>query len=121
MHSLPRQPVPCSPGLLWPSLPALRHATSKGRKARTVFTTEQIDSLEEKFKVNKYLSVPQRLKIAEDLELTEQQVKTWFQNRRTKWKRRLKEQDLADAESTEGGGSVAEEREGVAKGESTRL
>ncbi len=64
--------------------------------------------------MNKYLSVPQRLKIAQELDLTEQQVKTWFQNRRTKWKRRLKEQDLADAEGAEGGEAPADaEGEGL--------
>lgn len=50
---------------------------------------------------HKYLSVPQRLKIAEDLNLTEQQVKTWFQNHRTKWKKRLREQDRAEEISEE--------------------
>ena len=87
----------------WPPLAISHHRMSKGRKARTVFTSQQIDLLEERFAVNKYLSVPQRLKIAKELDLTEQQVKTWFQNRRTKWKRRLKEQDLADAASSEAG------------------
>ena len=74
----------------WPS-----HFTSKraGRKARTVFTTGQINLLEERFAASKYLSVPERIQIAQELDLSEQQVKTWFQNRRTKWRRRLREQD----------------------------
>ena len=57
--------------------------------------------LENKFTAQKYLSVPQRLTIAQDLHLTEQQVKTWFQNRRTKWKRRLREQDHEEEMSGE--------------------
>jgi arsenate reductase-like glutaredoxin family protein len=56
----------------------------------------QLNALEEEFTAHKYLSVPQRLQIARCLSLSEQQVKTWFQNRRTKWKKRLKEQDKAD-------------------------
>lgn len=49
--------------------------------------------LEERFATSKYLSVPERIQIAQELGLSEQQVKTWFQNRRTKWRRRLREQD----------------------------
>lgn len=54
--------------------------------------------LEAKFAANKYLSIPERIELAKKMELTEQQVKTWFQNRRTKWKKTLKEQDQAEAE-----------------------
>ena len=53
-------------------------------------------ALESKFAVHKYLSVPDRLQLAQQLNLTEQQVKTWFQNRRTKWKKQLREQDQAE-------------------------
>lgn len=67
---------------------------------RTVFTTDQLGLLEERFAANKYLSVPERIKIAQDLDLSEQQVKTWFQNRRTKWRRRLREQDQAEVDQT---------------------
>ena len=74
----------------------LHSSIGKIRKARTVFTIDQMATLEGKFARQKYLSVPDRLELAKELNLTEQQVKTWFQNRRTKWKRRLKEQDQAE-------------------------
>lgn len=95
-------PLPYIPQPPWLHLSPAAHSGRKIRKARTVFTTDQIDALEENFTLHKYLSVPQRLKIAKELSLTEQQVKTWFQNRRTKWKRSLKEQDQAEQVSEDG-------------------
>ncbi|KAK8733722.1 hypothetical protein OTU49_006452, partial [Cherax quadricarinatus] len=59
----------------------------KPRRARTAFTYEQLVSLENKFKHTRYLSVCERLNLALALNLTETQVKIWFQNRRTKWKK----------------------------------
>merc|ERR1719242_733406 len=59
----------------------------KPRRARTAFTYEQLVSLENKFKTTRYLSVCERLNLALSLNLTETQVKIWFQNRRTKWKK----------------------------------
>ncbi|CAL8255472.1 unnamed protein product [Lota lota] len=62
------------------------------RRMRTKFTSEQIDRLENTFCRHKYLGATQRMKTAEKLNLSETQVKTWFQNRRMKLKRDL--QDL---------------------------
>ena len=60
---------------------------SKPRRARTAFTYEQLVALENKFKGTRYLSVCERLNLALSLNLTETQIKIWFQNRRTKWKK----------------------------------
>ena len=64
----------------------LSHRRRK-RKLRTVFTEKQLDGLESKFADKKYLSVPDRMELASRLELSETQVKTWFQNRRMKCKK----------------------------------
>ncbi|XP_071008394.1 NK1 transcription factor-related protein 2-like [Oncorhynchus clarkii lewisi] len=63
------------------------HGCAKPRRARTAFTYEQLVALENKFRSTKYLSVCDRLNLALSLSLTETQVKIWFQNRRTKWKK----------------------------------
>ncbi|XP_066999987.1 homeobox protein B-H1-like [Anabrus simplex] len=61
--------------------------TKKQRKARTAFTDHQLQTLEKSFERQKYLSVQDRMELAAKLSLTDTQVKTWYQNRRTKWKR----------------------------------
>uniref|UniRef100_A0A3P8XQ17 Homeobox domain-containing protein n=1 Tax=Esox lucius TaxID=8010 RepID=A0A3P8XQ17_ESOLU len=63
------------------------HGCAKPRRARTAFTYEQLVALENKFRSTRYLSVCERLNLALSLSLTETQVKIWFQNRRTKWKK----------------------------------
>lgn len=44
--------------------------------------------MEAEFERGKYLSVAKRTALAKQLHLTETQIKIWFQNRRTKWKRK---------------------------------
>lgn len=47
------------------------------RKARTVFSDDQLSGLERRFVAQRYLSTPERYDLAADLNLTETQVKTW--------------------------------------------
>ncbi|KAK3928681.1 Homeobox protein ceh-19, partial [Frankliniella fusca] len=58
------------------------------KRPRTAFTAAQIKALEAEFERNKYLSVAKRLQLSRALKLSETQIKIWFQNRRTKWKRK---------------------------------
>ncbi|CEF60182.1 Homeobox domain and Homeodomain-like and Homeodomain, metazoa-containing protein [Strongyloides ratti] len=62
------------------------------KKPRTAFTKEQILILENKFYNQKYLPSSERFALAKKLDMSESQVKTWFQNRRTKWRRQEAEE-----------------------------
>ncbi|XP_039290930.1 homeobox protein 10-like [Nilaparvata lugens] len=59
------------------------------RKPRQAYSAKQLERLEAEFKSDKYLSVSKRMELSKALNLTEVQIKTWFQNRRTKWKKQL--------------------------------
>ncbi|XP_055385054.1 homeobox protein ceh-30 [Condylostylus longicornis] len=59
------------------------------RKPRQAYSAKQLERLESEFKQDKYLSVSKRMELSKNLNLTEVQIKTWFQNRRTKWKKQL--------------------------------
>ncbi|VDN00783.1 unnamed protein product [Thelazia callipaeda] len=65
----------------------VKKSTHKRKGGQIRFTSEQTDALEQKFCYDKYLSSQERKVLARELELTEIQVKTWFQNRRAKWRR----------------------------------
>nr|XP_006822766.1 PREDICTED: homeobox protein BarH-like 1b-like [Saccoglossus kowalevskii] len=69
--------------------PELSSKHKKCRRSRTVFTEMQLLGLEKRFDKQKYLSTPDRMDLAETLGLTQLQVKTWFQNRRMKWKKQV--------------------------------
>ncbi|CAG9569292.1 unnamed protein product [Danaus chrysippus] len=58
----------------------------KRKKPRTSFTRMQIAELEKRFHKQKYLASAERASLAKTLKMTDAQVKTWFQNRRTKWR-----------------------------------
>ena len=111
--SLPHAPVPnFNPHVNNNSLAFLNMATmaaaagfatfgKKCRRSRTVFSEEQLLALEKTFDEKKYLSTPDRANLAESLGLTQVQVKTWYQNRRMKWKKQCKPDGSQDGESNQ--------------------
>ncbi|WAR20860.1 NKX62-like protein [Mya arenaria] len=60
----------------------------KKKHTRPTFSGQQIFALEKTFEQTKYLAGPERARLAYALGMSESQVKVWFQNRRTKWRKK---------------------------------
>ncbi|CAM9549068.1 unnamed protein product [Lampetra planeri] len=75
---------------------AARGKPRRGMLRRAVFSDVQRKALEKMFQKQKYISKPDRRKLATKLGLKDSQVKIWFQNRRMKW-RNSKERELLSA------------------------
>ncbi|KAK7479162.1 hypothetical protein BaRGS_00029603 [Batillaria attramentaria] len=71
----------------------------KRKKPRTSFSRAQIVELEKRFHRQKYLASAERSSLAKQLKMTDAQVKTWFQNRRTKWRRQTAEEREAERQA----------------------
>ena len=107
------------------------NSSSNKKKMRTTFTGKQIFELEKSFETKKYLSSTERAEMATSLQVTQQQVrgfthftshcsalhcniaghyqvKIWFQNRRTKWK---KAENISNTEAA----SIMKSKLGAAK------
>nr|AVK72293.1 NK6 homeobox protein [Isodiametra pulchra] len=63
-------------------------ADSVKKHTRPTFSGHQIFALEKTFEQTKYLAGPERARLAFALGMSESQVKVWFQNRRTKWRKK---------------------------------
>ncbi|XP_002731845.1 uncharacterized protein LOC100370300 [Saccoglossus kowalevskii] len=69
---------------------AERNRTCRRKKSRTAFSDEILLQLEKKFRQQKYLMADEREEFGKLIGLNETQVRTWFQNRRMRWKKQRK-------------------------------
>uniref|UniRef100_A0A2K6SAV1 Empty spiracles homeobox 2 n=1 Tax=Saimiri boliviensis boliviensis TaxID=39432 RepID=A0A2K6SAV1_SAIBB len=75
----------------------------KPKRIRTAFSPSQLLRLEHAFEKNHYVVGAERKQLAHSLSLTETQVKVWFQNRRTKFKRQKLEEEGSDSQQKKKG------------------
>ncbi|XP_029450427.1 homeobox protein EMX1 [Rhinatrema bivittatum] len=75
----------------------------KPKRIRTAFSPSQLLRLERAFEKNHYVVGAERKQLASSLSLSETQVKVWFQNRRTKYKRQKLEEEGAESEQKKKG------------------
>uniref|UniRef100_A0A3Q3FHQ8 Notochord homeobox n=1 Tax=Labrus bergylta TaxID=56723 RepID=A0A3Q3FHQ8_9LABR len=108
MHTQPGYSVYCCPpftyqtscrGAFYAQVNAGLHSFKtkggKSKRMRTSFTSEQLSRLEKEFARQQYMVGSERFLLASSLQLTEAQVKVWFQNRRIKWRKQSLEQQQA--------------------------
>ena len=67
--------------------PKKKRRPMRKKKQRPLFSRRQIQTMEKEFAKQRYVTEDKRAQLALEVNLTETQVKTWFQNRRTKWKK----------------------------------
>lgn len=103
------QPWRPPPGGVSPQGGIMVDKDGKKKHTRPTFSGQQIFALEKTFEQTKYLAGPERARLAYALGMSESQVKVWFQNRRTKWRKKhaaematakKKQEQVEDMEST---------------------
>lgn len=84
----------------------LKAAIMKRKRKRTMFTTEQIQTMESFFKNKPYITREERQIFVDNLHISDSAVKVWFQNRRLREKRDKEERE---AEALELASSLTED------------
>uniref|UniRef100_M4AS64 NK6 homeobox 3 n=2 Tax=Xiphophorus TaxID=8082 RepID=M4AS64_XIPMA len=85
---------------------------NRKKHTRPTFSGHQIFALEKTFEQTKYLAGPERARLAYSLGMTESQVKqVWFQNRRTKWRKKSASEPSSTQATHAGQGGEASENE----------
>ncbi|NXP29914.1 VEX1 protein, partial [Scytalopus superciliaris] len=60
-------------------------------RPRTKFSAAQLQELERSFREQRYIGAGEKRRLAAALNLSQSQIKTWFQNRRMKFKRQTQD------------------------------
>ena len=79
---------------------AVKVKGKKVRKPRTIYSSMQLQVLNKRFQRTQYLALPERAELAASLGLTQTQVKIWFQNKRSKFKKNVKHRGDGNIDSS---------------------